>query len=662
MKQPLALALASGVLAGGFYAGAQESEAHGPSIAELTVAEPGAPGTPRELEAWGYVRANKLIKAREVAEALVHDDPRSYVGHFVLGFVHHYAEANFPRALFHLNDALRLFEERHGAEPAPGQPWRWHARLLRELGAVHGDLEHYEERLSYITQYNILYDPDVIAEQAWALMKLGRYDDARTTARAAIEGDDEREVEVALNALCAIEFEAGNDGASYQACRAALEYARNTPGEPNAVDLTNFAEAARSAFRLDEAERVLLEATRAPPAWYGNPWLELGELYTRSGRFPEALDALGKVPPYRNQRPPHVRDADLNESRRALSAFYLVVGRPEEAMRITDKALVMPDRRAHNSRDPAQDRAVIALLDRMSRNVVAEMNVEAHTAAPWYERVWARLQSARLRWAGWMSGRQAARLLADDARMVGTFRIGTSSAAIVPPWLVGELVEVAGSGIVQESVRRARSRDERQGSDAYYDAFAAEAALGVGDEARALELAQRARAGIPDGDALLRARVDAIRAEATRRESGVTAALEAYETAMGRDPGVFRRMGLAVPVRITATGDAVAEEVRDALERSPRLDVGSEGLLVRIEATASSGRVCLNGSAGTVLDCGSATPEPADSPAKLAQRIVDAFHARVFAPRIDLSQSDISSLDGSNRVARDPMEGMVPQP
>lgn len=649
----LAFALLSGFLAAGVYAGAQNAS-------EFTVAEPGAPGSPGELQAWGYVRANKLIKAREAAEAVVRENPNSYVGHFVLGFTHHYAEANFPRALFHLNDALRLFEQRHGAEPSPGHPWRWHARLLRELASVHGDLEHYEERLAYISIYNELYDPDVIAEQAWALMKLGRYDDARTTARAAIEGDDERELEVALNALCAIEFEAGNDGASYTACRAALEHARNTPGDPNAVDLTNFAEAARSAFRLDEAERVLLEATRAPPAWYGNPWLELGELYTRAGRFPEALDALGKVPPYRNRRPPHVRDADLNESRRALSSFYLVVGRPEEALRITEKALVMPDRRAHNSRDPAQDRAVTALLDRMSRFVVAEMNLEAHTASPWYRRIWARVESARLRWSGWMSGRQAARLLADDQRLVGTFRIGTSRAAIVPPWLVGELVEVAGAGVVQESVRRARDEDERQGSDAYYDAFAAEAALGVDDEARALELAERARGLIPEGDALLRARVDAIRAEATRRESGIAAALEAYETALGRDPGVFRRMGFRVPVRIRPSGDQVAEEVRDALERSPRLEVGSEGLRLEVEATATSGRVCLKGASGTVLDCGSATPEPADSPAQLAQRIVDAFHSRAFAPRIDLSQSDISSLDGSNRVARDPMDGMVP--
>ena len=365
----LTLALVTGFLGAGVYGGAQNAS-------EFTVAEPGAPGSPAELEAWGYVRANKLIKARETAEAVIRENPNSYVGHFVLGFTHHYAEANFPRALFHLNDALRLFEQRHGATPAPGHPWRWHARLLRELASVHGDLEHYEERLAYISMYNELYDPDVIAEQAWALMKLGRYNDARTTARAAIEGDDEREVEVALNALCAIEFEAGNDGASYTACRAALEHARNTPGDPNAVDLTNFAEAARSAFRLDEAERVLLEATRAPPAWYGNPWLELGELYTRAGRFPEAKDALGKVPPYRNRRPAHVRDADLNESRRALSSFYLVVGRPEEALRITEKALVMPDRRAHNSRDPAQDRAVTALLDRMSRFVVAEMNLE----------------------------------------------------------------------------------------------------------------------------------------------------------------------------------------------------------------------------------------------------------------------------------------------
>ena len=77
----------------------------------------------------------------------------------------------------------------------------------------------------------------------------------------------------------------------------------------SAVDLTNFAEASRSLFLLDEAEQTLLEAADAQVSWYGNPHLELAELYLREARFTEALGALRRVPPYRAQRPPHARDA-----------------------------------------------------------------------------------------------------------------------------------------------------------------------------------------------------------------------------------------------------------------------------------------------------------------------------------------------------------------
>ncbi|HJL47416.1 MAG TPA: hypothetical protein RMG45_16305, partial [Polyangiaceae bacterium LLY-WYZ-15_(1-7)] len=426
----LALALLTGGVAGGFAVGAQQSL----DPSSFVVAEPGAPGTNAELRAWSFVRQEKLVKAREAAEEVVREDPRSYVGHFVLAYAHHYGEANFPKALYHANRAEALFTERHGREPPPGGPWRWHARLLLELAAIHGDLEHYEERLGYLGRYNEIYDPDVVAEQAWALMKQGRFEEARRVARAGLATNDPRQVEIALNALCAVEFEAGNDGESYVACRRALEHARSTPGDPNAVDLTNFAEAARSMFRLAEAERVLLEATEAPAAWYGNPWLELAELYTRGARFPEALDALERVPGYRAQRPPHVRESDRNEHRRALAAFFLTVGRSEEALEITRTALVAPDRRAHNSRDPAQDRAVVALLDRSARLAVASRRREAAAGAPVWERALAWAAAGRLRFEAWMSGRQAVRLLSDDDRFVGLFRIGTARSAIVPPW------------------------------------------------------------------------------------------------------------------------------------------------------------------------------------------------------------------------------------
>ena len=52
---------------------------------------------------------------------------------------------------------------------------RWHAALLHELSDVHGDMEHHQEKLAYIERYNELYDPDMIAERAWPLMKMGRH-------------------------------------------------------------------------------------------------------------------------------------------------------------------------------------------------------------------------------------------------------------------------------------------------------------------------------------------------------------------------------------------------------------------------------------------------------------------------------------------------------
>ncbi len=122
---------------------------------------------------------------------------------------------------------------------------------------------------------------------------------------------------------------------------------------------------------------------------------------------------------------------------------------------------------------------------------------------------------------------------------------------------------------------------------------------------------------------------------------------------------MFRRLGLAVPVRFAAPSGELAEAVRDLLEESPRLDEDDDAaLVVRIEGTPTSGRACLVGSGGAVLGCGAADARRGDDAAALARRITAAFHAEVFAPRIDLTQSDVGSLDGSNRVSRDPLEGI----
>ncbi len=617
----------------------------------------GLDATASESEAWQLAQSGNHIRARELAETIRKKNAGSFVAHLVIGYVDHYAEADSPRALFHLEQALWLFERRYGLTPTPAQPWRWHATLLKELANVHGTLEHYSARLAFIARFNALYEPDMVADRAWTLMKLGRYKEARLAANlGAALSERPSQRAIGLNALCAIEFEAGNDGASYQACKHAIDDARAGGLELSAVDLTNFAEASRSLFKLDEAERVSLEATEADLSWYGNPWMELSELYTREGRFAEAFSALKRVAGYRALRPPHVRDADRNETRRAIAAFLLVVGRAEAALGYTSRALVLPDRRSHNSRDAAQDNIVVALLDRSAKQVLAEERLEEARTLPWYRRprLWA--EALYLRLSAWSSSALVQRLLRDETRLAGIFRIGTSASAILPPWLAGELVEVLGAGIVNEALARSRSRDKRPGADAYYDAFGAEVALHMGDNQRALALAQRAATGLASGELLLRARTLLLSAEAARRSGQTALATQRYEEVFEADPGVFRRLGLSLPVRLEVQGSAVAARVAALLGGSPRLDEGDTGLVLHIEADRSSGSACLVGADRSAIACGRAVAEATDDGDALAARIVRDFHTKAFAPRIDMTQSDINSLDGTNLVKDDALQ------
>ncbi|MBK8172184.1 MAG: tetratricopeptide repeat protein [Sandaracinaceae bacterium] len=616
--------------------------------------EPGAEANPEETTAYELAIEGQYIRARNTAQQVLRAHPRSYVAHYVLGLVQSYAEADFPRALFELNTALRLYEAAHGTSPSAESPWKWHSRLLRALSEVHNNLEHYEERLRIIARYNEFYRPHITADRAWSLMKLGRYDEARRAAQEALASGDDREETIALTSLCAIEFEAGHDGASYDVCRRALENARGR-GDNLTVELANFAEASRSLFKLAEAEDTIHEATTAGITANGNPWMDLGELYTREGRFVEAFHALQEVPAYRMQRPAEYRDADRNETRRALAGFLVVIDRPQDALRITEKALVSPDRRAHQSRDPVQDRSIVALLDREAHLMAAEKRMERAASESWWKWPGAFATASWLRFQAWMSGRKAAALLSDNEHLVGAFRIGTAHSAVMPPWLVGDITHVVGSGVAAEAIARARRVDHRSGASAYYDAFAAEAAFANGESDRARAIAIRALRALPEEEALLRARVQAIAATACMDLADRAGAGAFYDGAFQVDPGVFRRLGLVVPVRVSGSGDAL-----DVVLDSPRITRDdSSPLSLRVESGSGTARACILGSGDTVIGCAEVNRQTMRGQATLAGALGLAFNEEIFAPRINLSQSDITSLDGSNRVGRDPLRDLM---
>ena len=208
--------------------------------------------------------------------------------------------------------------------------------------------------------------------------------------------------------------------------------------------------------------------------------------------------------------------------------------------------------------------------------------------------------------------------------------------------------------MVRAAVLQVAAEDPRAGARPYYDAVLAEVALEQGDDTEAIDHARKALDGLQPGDALLRERVRAVFGRAL---SDPRAAAAVYEEVLATDPGLFRRLGWALPVEVRSTDAELDRELADAIRRSPRFEPADEGLVIQVE----SGRICLFGRTGAAWGCGEAGLEEDETGRSYAQRIVDAFHAEIFSPRIDLSRIDINSLDGSNRVTRNPLDMLLPQ-
>ena len=92
--------------------------------------------------------------------------------------------------------------------------------------------------------------------------------------------------------------------------------------------------------------------------------------------------------------------------------------------------------------------------------------------------------------------------------------------------------------------------------------------------------------------------------------------------------------------------------------RSPRFERSSHGLRIQVDGA----QICLFGRTGAAWGCSEAELEEDETGDSYAQRIVNSFHEEIFSPRVDLSRIDINSLDGSNRVTRNPLDMLLSPP
>jgi hypothetical protein len=92
------------------------------------------------------------------------------------------------------------------------------------------------------------------------------------------------------------------------------------------------------------------------------------------------------------------------------------------------------------------------------------------------------------------------------------------------------------------------------------------------------------------------------------------------------------------------------------LARSPRFRSVPGGLSLAIRGHRARLEVCLSGSHAQVIVCAVIEPKSDESPQAHAARAATEALQQLFAPRVDLSQMDINSLDGQNLPTRDALK------
>ncbi|MBK8256253.1 MAG: hypothetical protein IPK82_26750 [Polyangiaceae bacterium] len=644
--------------------------------------------TQPEREALDLAREDKLLTARTQAEEILKNNPNSIVGHFVMGTALRDAEGSLPRAMAHLKKARELFEAQYGAD-GDGGPWRVYADTLFSIAITAGLMEDFEAELRAMDDYDKRFSPKMLAQRVWPLMKLGRYDEARKWAKAAIDTGSSFQKLRALNGLCAVEAEELKRVTNYEACLTTYKYAKafaenGPPGaKPRSIDITVYANNAHlgalAVLKYDEAEQLAIDGTKTTAETSSNPWLRLARMYIDQGRASEAVTAAKAVQAWRARTPPSTREQFSSEDEGTIAILLLTAGEFRASLRLADRIMNRPDRRAMTSTSPEHTRGGNALL----RHAVLKLGVELASERASYSSVLDApghlAQSAKYSALAWPDAQRVAGVLLDDQTLVNTLRVYLENGIdYVPTWMLGDLVQVIGPGVFLAGLASARQAEvEVPGYAAFYDALEAEARLAQGDEARALELARKALETLPKAEVLLKSRTAVIGALAAQSLGDTSAALGLFERAMLADPGMVRRLGASLPATFEVGGGTVAQDTADRLRKSPRLSESPNGFVVSVTADAVEVQACLRTPLGAELGCArvpiqvkppppqtppasaapadlkAERPSPPAPPKEPAERAAEAFHKALFSLKMNLSESDLRSLDGGPTATRE---------
>lgn len=628
-------------------------------------------GTEAEKEALASLDAGKMIGAREKAQKVL-EGGESLIGTFVMASVYYDEEANYPRALFLLRKAKKMLTDEFGERPEMELAQQWHKRMLRLEIWILSEMDRREEELDVLVYYDQLYKPPLEEDRIWALVKLNRYEEAEAIGRKLIVSDDFGIRRQAYNGLIAMANEKRD---RVGALAWGMEGMEKTQ-ERSCVIASNTALAAVQNLKFSEVESLVKKAKKAEyQDCSGSPYAQLAGLYLMTGEFQKTISTLEQL-----RREPS--DARLRSQfemyyRSITASLLYALGQIKQAEERMKTVIETPDRVGMQSSSLENMKLGYTLIywailtakwHQLSEQIAARDFADWGTFALIKDREMLALTL-------WERKRMAINLASEQNLIVTLARPYFTEVA---PWYAGVATELFGPGLVRQAVEEARiaegeAKFKEAAMEGYFEAMLAEAAWREDAYGEAGERIQKALGLLPPEERLLMWRLKAIQF-AVWREGGSGGGDQGavLHELMQQYPTVFRHLGLSIPVEIVHEGGAEAEVIAGLLQKSPRFELDDAGLRLRVVEQSEGISMCLNSRGGQQYTCYQSWEKLEDTlteeiPTDDADRrawMIGRFLDRAFSPKVELTQSDINTLDGrTGRInADDAIKGILGGP
>ena len=608
----------------------------------------------RALEICDALQLQENIKARELAENWIRNEPDSPAAQFALAEILATIEGNLPRALFHLIRAENLTDFKSIDAAFNSGQMQWHYLTLSQLSYVYQLMGDQLKSLEYLDKIANIYQLDVESSRGWPLIKLKQYEAARESAQRVLENSNNSiERARAWNTLCVVELASLAPAESTFACDQTINGEGDISDQANDYDtvyFTNASEVALSLLQLQKAENYLDRAVRVlNPDSVADPWIYKLFLTLNQGRFDEARDALDRMLIWREQQKPLVSVMNRAEHFLASANFLMLAGYPEDAVNLSQAALNEPDRNGSYSADDAQKDAFAALVNMVGNRIEYQIQLETLAGENFFDSLRNRLKMGVLAFKAWQAERQAASLFADSEVLQSRLRPYAPLDVHIPEWLESEIVNIMGTGVISAVLEESKANGAFLLNEGYYHAYSTEIAALNKNPKLTISAANQALTLLPHQEVLLRARVSARLGQANWALNNHHEALNNYENAYRKDPTIIRRLETTIPVVFSNDGTDFSRIAEGYLKNSPRFFENANGFLMEIKETPDLS-VCLRSRALEILSCYSIDTAEDQSSEWNARKLTNLFHQDTFGLGFQISKAQRSILLGSSVI------------